>query len=292
MHPALDDVTFRPAQMQVVLIDEGFGNLNQRDRARQPSIIPPIGFERRNAVCKARIVHRGHHKVSAGVNRGRYLAVEAGKAALVLADLLPVDPEPRSIVGRAHVQKDAGVLFGLVSEVALVPDGPFVEEERFALGVPVAGHLQLGRLGKVVLGHKLVARLCFAVEKPAVFFLLVMKVIEAGEIRIDDGCPVAVQREGWPAVRAGEDDGRGPGSGEGRKRGSNHGKNHPAGDSCVGLCKKADSNVVHSRASAIRNGIGAMATFQRAWAAAPGGPPILSLCSVGYTLPLVALDIC
>ena len=73
------------------------------------------------------------------------------------------------------MQKDTRVLLGLVSEVALVPDGPFVEEERLALRVPVAGHFQLGRLGEVVLGQKRIAGLGLAVEKPAILLLFVMK---------------------------------------------------------------------------------------------------------------------
>ena len=94
MYPAFNHRVFRAAQMHIVLIDECLGNLDQRDRARQPAIIPPIGFERRNAVFVARIIDRRDHKIIAGMNRRRHLAVEAGVTALVLADLLPVDPEP------------------------------------------------------------------------------------------------------------------------------------------------------------------------------------------------------
>ena len=32
------------AQMHIELIDEGFGNLDQRDRAMQPAIVPPVSL--------------------------------------------------------------------------------------------------------------------------------------------------------------------------------------------------------------------------------------------------------
>ena len=88
MYPAFNHRIFRAAQMHIILIDKRLRNFNQRDRARQPAIIPPIGFERGNIVFVARVIDGGHDEVIARMNRRGHLAVEAGVTALVLADLL------------------------------------------------------------------------------------------------------------------------------------------------------------------------------------------------------------
>jgi len=103
MYPALDEGTFAAAEMHIVLVDESRRNLDERDRARKSAVVPPIGFERGHAVFVAGIIDRGDDKVRARMNRRGYLAVEAGVTSLVLADLLPVDPEPGPVVSRAHV---------------------------------------------------------------------------------------------------------------------------------------------------------------------------------------------
>src|SRR5208282_6180084 len=100
---------------------------------------------------------------------------------LVLADLLSVDPEPGAVVGCPDVEKEAGVFFGLVSKVALIPDRPFVVEERLTLGVPVARNFQGRGFAEVVLGGEWIAGLGHAVEEPAIGLLLAMKAEEAGE---------------------------------------------------------------------------------------------------------------
>ena len=152
----------------------------------QPSIVPPISFECGNVVFVARVIHGGHDKVCSGMHPLRNLAVKRGVASLVLADLLTVHPEPRTIVGRANVQKDARMFLRLVSEVALIPDRPLVIEERFALRVPVAGHLELGRLGEVVFDRSGILRLGLLVEEPSIRLFLMMEAEQAAEIGIDN----------------------------------------------------------------------------------------------------------
>ena len=70
---------------------------------------------------------------------------------------------------RRHAER-RGVFLGLISKVALIPDRPFIVEKRLALRIPVARHLQLGRLGKVVLDGPGVAGLGLLVEKKPFFF--------------------------------------------------------------------------------------------------------------------------
>ena len=115
------------------------------------------------------------------------------------------------IIGGADVKENARMFLGLISEIALVPDGAFIVEERFALRVPVAGHFQFGSCGEVVFGGKGIVGLSFAIQKPAIGLDLVMKTEEAVEVWIDDGGPFAVERSGWAAISAGKDDGRGRG---------------------------------------------------------------------------------
>src|ERR1700685_2550333 len=110
--------------MDIVLVYESLRHLNQRYRSMQPAIIPPIRLERGNVIFVAGVIHRSHDKVRACVHLLCYLAVKRGVAALVLANLLAVDPEPRTIVSRAYVEKHSCVLLRLVGEVALIPDGP------------------------------------------------------------------------------------------------------------------------------------------------------------------------
>ena len=97
---------------------------------------------------------------------------------------------------------------GLIDEVSLIPDRPFVKEERLALGIPVAGNFQLWRFAVVVLSRKRIIGLGLAIEKPAVGLFLMMEAEEAGEIGIDNGGPFAVERKGRPAVGGGERHGR------------------------------------------------------------------------------------
>src|ERR1039457_5600109 len=132
--------------MQIILIDERVWNFDEQNRTCQPAIVPPIGLQRGNAVFVARVIDGGHDKVAAGMNSGGHLAVEAGVTALMLANLLAVDPEPGVVVGRAYVEEDARMLFGLISKIVLVPNRPLIEEERLALRIPVGGHLQRGSL--------------------------------------------------------------------------------------------------------------------------------------------------
>ena len=258
MYPTFNHRVFRAAQMHIVLIDKCLRNLDQRHLARQPAIIPPIGLQRGHAVVVARIIHGCYHKVTSRMNRRRNFAIEAGVPSLVLANLHAVHPEPRLIVGRAHMQKDPRMLFGLVSEILLVPDGPLIVIKRPALHIPVAGNFQRGRLGKIVLGRELIAGLSLAVEKIAVLVLSAMKAHESRKVRVNDGRPFAIERDSRPAIRASQDDRcgsrRSPGSRDAKQRGGNCGKSNIAGHPYIHVCGQANRQTLHFRASAFEIG--------------------------------------
>ncbi len=127
----------------------------------------------------ARVVDGRYNKIVAAVKCLGNFAVERGKSAFVFADFLSVDPEPRVIVGCTYMEKHMRMRLGLVSEVLLVPDRAFVEHERFALRVPVAGNLEFRRLGEVIFGGKRIAGLRFVIHEVAILLLFMMKAEKA-----------------------------------------------------------------------------------------------------------------
>ena len=138
-------------QVHIVVVDELHGHGDQRDVAREAAVVEPVDADRGNAIDLAGRIHGDDDEVAARMKRGGHFAVEGSEAALVVADALLVDPDEGLIVGRADVEEGARVGLGLKVEVALIPDDSLVAEERRVLGVPVAGHLERGRGGEVVL---------------------------------------------------------------------------------------------------------------------------------------------
>src|ERR1700679_410359 len=200
MRHSFDYAVLCAAEMEVVLIDEGIGDCDDGGFARDSAVVPPIGFKGGDIVFAPGIIDRGNDEVIAGMHGFCDVAVEGGESAFVLADFFAVDPPPGVVIGCADVQESARMLLRLVSEVTLVPDGAFIEEERFALCVPVAGDFELGGFVEVVFGWAGIIGLRLAIQEPAVLLLFMMKAEEAGEIRIDDRGPVAIERELAPAV--------------------------------------------------------------------------------------------
>src|ERR1700679_1392654 len=92
------------------------------------------------------------------------------------------------------MQEDMRMFLWLISEITLIPDGPLIVEERFALCIPVARHLQRGRLRKVILHHS-AARLLLLVAAVA---------RESAEVWIDNRVPIAVERRCRPHIRTGK----------------------------------------------------------------------------------------
>src|ERR1035441_5541826 len=85
-------------------------------------------------------------------------AIERCEAAFVLADQGSVDRKDGFVVCRADMKKDTVMLARLVVEIPLIPDHPFVIEERIALRVPVARHSKRGRFAEIVLHQLVVTR--------------------------------------------------------------------------------------------------------------------------------------
>ena len=201
---AFDEGVVGAAEVQVVVVDELRGDLDEGDVAGEAAVVPPIGLEGGDAVGDAGVVDGEDDEVVAVLEDAGEFAVERGEAALVLADFLGVDPDESAVVGGADVEEGAGAGFGGVLEVALVPDGAFVIEELGALGVPVAGDLECGGFGEVV-----VLRVAVGVEggvhEEAVFAENLVEVVEAGGVLVDDDVPVAVEGGGGAVVDVDEE---------------------------------------------------------------------------------------
>jgi len=69
----------------------------------------------------------------------------------VIANTLLVDPDMGAVIGCTNMKKRARAGLGLGVEVALVPDYPLIAEKLGNLRVPVAGDLERGSGGEVVL---------------------------------------------------------------------------------------------------------------------------------------------
>ena len=183
-------------EVNVVVVDKGGGHGDERDVAREAAVVEPIDVDRGDAVDEAGGIDGDDDEVAARVEGGGDLAVEGSEASLVVADAFPVDPHEGAVVGRTDVEKVAGAGFGLRLEVALVPDDAFEAEEGWVLRVPVAGNLQRGCGGEVVLvvmraaGDVGVGVLGVAV----VLDRAVCVVQVAGRRLIDEVVPVAIER--------------------------------------------------------------------------------------------------
>src|SRR5205823_243017 len=132
-HPARDARLRAFLKLYEVIADEGFGDFDERDGARQAAVVPPVGDERGDGVAPARVVNADDQRVVALAHAACDLEVEGREAAFVSADLFAVEVNVRGVVGRAEVEEEARALFARVVEGAPVPDAPLVEEESLAL---------------------------------------------------------------------------------------------------------------------------------------------------------------
>src|ERR1035438_7261861 len=137
--------------MYVVVVDESSGHGDEGDVARKTAVVEPVDTDRRYAIYKASGIHGDDNEVRAGMKHCGNFAIKPRVAALVVANALLVDPDVRTVVGRANVEEGASAGFGLGVEFPLVPENTFVVEELGNLRVPIARHLQGWCGGKVVL---------------------------------------------------------------------------------------------------------------------------------------------
>src|SRR5580658_3829501 len=76
----------------------------------------------------------------------------------------------------------------------LVPDTPFIEQERFALRVPIAWHVEVAGSVKVILDQLGLGFRLVVFEKRVVVFQGLRTIVEEPYIVwVDDGLPLAVQ---------------------------------------------------------------------------------------------------
>ena len=180
-------------EVKVVVVNEALRHVDEGYIAGDAAVVEPIRRWRGNSVVLPRVIDRNHDEVLSGVQLLRGFAVEAGKAALVIADMLPVDPDQGLVVCRANMQERSVVGLGLKVEVSLVPDQAFVVEKLGALRIPVSGHLQRGRLCKIVFDQVIASRFGGAIQVKSILAQFMVEGIEPGRIWIDDVVPVAVE---------------------------------------------------------------------------------------------------
>src|ERR1035437_1100562 len=149
MDPSYDRCAFM-IKVKVVVVNEAFSDLREGYIAGDASVVEPIGCRGGDSVGLPRSIDRHHDKVLSGVQLLSGFTVEAGKAALVIADMFPVDPDQCFVVCRANMQKRSVMRLRLKVEVSLIPDQAFVVEKLGALRIPVSRYLQCGRLCKIV----------------------------------------------------------------------------------------------------------------------------------------------
>ena len=200
VYPPGDRGVRRFLQLQRIVIDKRFRRLDQRHVTRQPAVVPPVGVQRRHAVALALVVDMDHHEVVAIVKQAGDLAVERREPSFVVAGFLAIHERASQIVGGTDVKKSPGTGLALILEVLLVPDRAFVEEQRVALRVPIAGNFQRRRLREVVL-HQFVAGPRLLVKKVAIGTCLHAEVEISVVVGIDDRVPVAIETDGRPMVR-------------------------------------------------------------------------------------------
>ena len=121
---AFDEGVIGAAEVEVVVVDVLGGDFDEGDVAVEAAVVPPIGLEGGDAVGDAGVVDGEDDEVFAVFEDAGDVAVEGGEAAFMLADFFGVDPDEGAVVGGAEVEEGAGVGFGGVLEVLLVPDGP------------------------------------------------------------------------------------------------------------------------------------------------------------------------
>jgi hypothetical protein len=109
------------------------------------------------------------------------------------------------------VEEGAGAgLEGVKSKSALIPDGGLRRGRGGALGVPVAGNLEGGCGGEVVVVG-LAVGVIRGVHEEAVAAKLLMEGEEAGGVGVDDGLPIAVEGGGGAVIDVDEEGGGGLG---------------------------------------------------------------------------------
>jgi hypothetical protein len=112
------------AEVEVIVVDEFLGDIDERYIAGEAAVVPPVGLESGDAIGYAGIVDGENDEVLAFLEDARDLAIEGGEAALVLTDFFCIDPDEGAVVRGPKVKEGAGVRSGEMFKVALIQMGP------------------------------------------------------------------------------------------------------------------------------------------------------------------------
>ena len=133
-----DSVARTRRQLHGIVANIGRRRLDDRHVARQATVVPPIGVDRRYALDPARVVDLDHERVAACGEHAGHLELERREAADVATELAAVQIHVRLVVGRPEVHEHPPPGGRCVVELAAIPDRALVVVEPLVLRVPVA----------------------------------------------------------------------------------------------------------------------------------------------------------
>src|SRR5581483_1636532 len=128
LHPSANLIRSAPRELDKVVLDVRFRHLDQLDAARQPAVVPPIGFQRGDAFQVTSVIHLDNHAVLPVENLVTDFNIEWRESTCVLSDFSPIQPDACLIIRAAEIHKSTDVLSLLVREIPLVPYRPFVKQ--------------------------------------------------------------------------------------------------------------------------------------------------------------------
>ena len=182
-------------KLQRIIADESLRSLDERHRACDSAVVPPVGVDGRNALRAALVVHLHDERILPLAQLARYLEIEGSEPAGVRTQTFAVEPDDSLVIGRTEMEKLAFRWVEIGSETLAIPDGALIIVQFRALGVPVAGDIDaLVRLEVIFLKTR------------RIVIILILRIKEIGRIeaviiisvfeRIDNRAPFSVERDG------------------------------------------------------------------------------------------------
>ena len=178
-----------------IVLDEGFGNADERHVARDAAVIPPVESHRRNGIGRARVVHLHGEEIIRRFQSAGHLDLERRETALVAPDLLAVEIDPATVAYGPEMEEQPPSVLPRSVEPPGVPDRTFVVFQFGRLGIPVRGNIQPQPVFERIF-VKIGLSLGFAVQVNLVLASLI--------VEIDDGVPFPVQRLHLASVNVGD----------------------------------------------------------------------------------------
>ena len=186
LHPAFDDIGFALSQLNRIILDKRGRHFHQLHSAGQAAVVPEIRFQRGHSVCVARVIDFHYKAVVPVIKLIGGVEIERGKSANVFAELFTIQPRPSKVVGRTEIKKRPNSSLLVIRKASLIPQWAFIEEQRFPLGVPISGDVQLRRVFEIVLNQ---VAFCFGLG------VLVEAASEASFVGIDNCVPVPIEAD-------------------------------------------------------------------------------------------------